>query len=45
MIQLHKTKLSPEEIPVTSDTQMTPLLWQKTKELHNESERGELKLA
>ena len=34
----------PEEISITSDTQMTPPLWQKvrrTKEPLDESERGE----
>ena len=32
----------PGEISITSDMQMTPLLWQKaTKELLYESERGE----
>ena len=36
----------PGEISITSDMQMTPLLWQKwrrTKELLDESERGEFK--
>ena len=37
----------PGEISITSDTQMTPPLWQKerTKEPLDENERGEKKLA
>ena len=39
----HKLELRfPGEISITSDTQMTPLLWQKVKPL-DESQRGERK--
>ena len=49
MLGLMKHKMEsrlPGEIPITSDMQMTPPLWQKargTKEPLDESERGEWK--